>query len=170
MSPLDRWGIVSDAFAFLVSQRISFSDYLDILERFMDEEEDLPAREVSDQLSLLNLIVPSKVAETSRRFHALRLKRLESRDDENGRMLRGIVAGRLAMVDDAYSRELGARFLNYDAVEPDMRDAVALAVVVAVGLLAGPQAIVDHRIMASRHGKSHSNRASLPDAKRLDES
>ncbi|HJX23969.1 MAG TPA: M1 family metallopeptidase [Candidatus Bathyarchaeia archaeon] len=127
LSPLDRWGIVSDAFAFLVSQRISFSDYLAIIERFMDEKEDLPAREVSDQLSLLNLITPSKVAETSRRFHALLLKRLESREDENGRMLRGIAAGRLVMVDDAYSRELGAKFLNYDAVEPDLRDAVASA-------------------------------------------
>jgi len=127
LSPLDRWGIVSDSLAFLISKRTSFSYYLTVVERFIDEKDDLPAREVSDQLSLLNLIVPSKVAEISKRFHASQLKRLELREDENGRMLRGIMAGRLAMVDGTYAKEVGARFLDYDAVEPDMRDAVASA-------------------------------------------
>jgi tricorn protease interacting factor F2/3 len=73
------------------------------------------------------------VVETSKRFHASQLKRLESREDENGRMLRGMMAARLAMVDDGYAKELGAKFLSYDAIEPDMRDAVATAFARAFG-------------------------------------
>ncbi len=127
LSALDRWGIISDALAFLVSGKMSFSEYFSILERYYNEEEYLPAYEASNQLSFLYLIAPSRVSETSRVFHRTQLKILEGKADENSSMLRGIVAGRLAMVDEDYSRELGSEFRSYEEVEPDMREAVAIA-------------------------------------------
>jgi tricorn protease interacting factor F2/3 len=42
-------------------------------------------------------------------------------------MLRGIIATRLALVDDDYSKELGLRFHEPKATEPDMKDAIAMA-------------------------------------------
>lgn len=50
-------------------------------------------------------------------------------------MLHGIVAGRLAMVDDTYAKELGSSFL--DEVEPNMKEAVALAYARAYGNFEG---------------------------------
>jgi tricorn protease interacting factor F2/3 len=137
LSALDRWGILSDALAFLLAARMPLGDYLRILRRYYGEGEALSAYEASSQLSLLYSIMPSQVGEISRQFHLSQLKVLKAKGDENSSMLRGIVAGRLAMVDDAYAKELGARFLDYDKVEPDMKDAVALAYARAYGDLEG---------------------------------
>src|SRR6266550_2291241 len=53
LSPLDRWGLISDAKAFLLSGRTSFKEYIKLVEKYQNEEEYLPAVEVSDQLSFL---------------------------------------------------------------------------------------------------------------------
>jgi len=127
LSAFDRWGIVFDAAAFLVAGKIPFKDYLNLVKRYYGERDYLPALEVSDQLAFLSSIVPSKVAEVSREFHRSQLKILENKTDENSSMLRSIVAGRLAMVDEDYAKKLGHKFLEYEKVEPDMRDAVAVA-------------------------------------------
>jgi tricorn protease interacting factor F2/3 len=41
--------------------------------------------------------------------------------------LRGIIAGRLAVLDDTYAKKLGSGFYSFSGVEPDMKDAVAVA-------------------------------------------
>jgi tricorn protease interacting factor F2/3 len=127
LSEFDRWGIVSDALAFLASGKLSFSEYLSILSRYYDEEGYLPAFEVSDQLAFLYSIMPSSVTEVSREFHRSQLKILDPKTDENSLMLKSIMAGRLAMIDENYAKELGAEFHEYERVEPDMRLAVAIA-------------------------------------------
>src|SRR5207247_9635720 len=68
LSPLDRWGLISDAKAFLLSRRTSFKEYIKLVEKYQNEEEYLPAIEVSDQLSLLYQIAPSELVEISRKF------------------------------------------------------------------------------------------------------
>jgi len=127
LSAFDRWELIFDAVAFLLAGRMPFSDYLSLVKRYYREQDYLPAREVSDQLIFLYLIMPSRVAEISREFYRSQLKILEGKSDENSSILRGIMAGRLAMVDEAYAEELGTRFLEYEKVEPDMRAAVAVA-------------------------------------------
>jgi len=127
LSTFDRWELIFDAVAFLIAGKMPFSDYLSLVKRYYREQDYLPAREVSDQLIFLYLIMPSKVAEISREFHRSQLKILEGKTDEDSSILRGIMAGRLAVVDEAYAKELGARFHDYEKVEPDMRAAVAIA-------------------------------------------
>src|SRR2546426_10108184 len=70
LSPLDRWGLINDAKAFLLSGRIPFKEYLNLVEKYKNEEEYLPAIEDSDQLSFLYQIAPSKLVETSSNFHS----------------------------------------------------------------------------------------------------
>jgi len=127
LSVFDRWAVIFDAAAFLIAGKMPFSEYLSLVKRYYREQDYLPAREVSDQLIFLYLILPSRVAEISREFYRSQLNILEGKTDENSSILRGIMAGRLAMVDEAYAKELGARFHDYEKVEPDMRAAVALA-------------------------------------------
>jgi tricorn protease interacting factor F2/3 len=52
------------------------------------------------------------------------LKILEGKRDENSSLLKGIIALRLAIIDDTYAHEAGAKFKDLAAVEPDMRRSV----------------------------------------------
>jgi len=133
LSALDRWGIIFDALAFLMAGKMSFKEYLSLLRRYYGEQDYLPAYEVSEQLVFLYSIAPSRFAEISREFYLSQLRILGEKGDENSSMLRGIMAGRLAMVDDSYAKEVGSKFYDYDEVEPDMKEAVAMAYARAYG-------------------------------------
>ncbi len=133
-SALDRFGIVSDAFAFTVAGKMHFQEYLGLLSQFLGEKEYLPAYELSDQLAVLYSL-SERVDETSGRFHRSQLGLLAGRADESSTVLRGIVAYRLALVDMDYARELSARYGEYEEVEPDMRQAVAVAYARSTGNL-----------------------------------
>src|SRR5438128_11682179 len=126
MSPVDRYGIVSDAHAFTIQGKMDFVQYLALLDRYMNEQEYLPAFEVSDQLSSLYAIT-ERVEETSREFHRTQLKILANRKDENSMVLRGSMASRLALVDIEYAKELAAEFSEYESAEPDMKQAMVVA-------------------------------------------
>jgi len=127
LSPFDKWGIVFDAFLFLLSGRITYKEYLEVLNKFSREASTLPAGEISDQLGLLYTLVPSKVAENAKEFHRTQLELLEHKTDGNSSILRGKVACRLALVDEGYASKLGKDFKDYQKVPPDMKQAVALA-------------------------------------------
>jgi tricorn protease interacting factor F2/3 len=126
MSPVDRYGIVSDAYAFTVEGRMDFAQYLALVDRYMNEQDYLPAFEVSDQLSSLYAIT-SRIAETSRMFHRTQLKILAKKKDENSVVLQGSIASRLALVDKEYTKDLGSRFNQYETAEPDMKQAMVIA-------------------------------------------
>ncbi|OLE89676.1 MAG: hypothetical protein AUF79_11635 [Crenarchaeota archaeon 13_1_20CM_2_51_8] len=126
LSPLDRWGLISDAKAFLLSGRTPFKEYLNLIEKYQNEEEYLPAIEVSDQLSFLYQIAPSKLIETSRNFHRAELKIFETKKDDNSATLKGIIAARLTLLDDAYAKKAGSKFNDLGNVEPDMKRSVVM--------------------------------------------
>src|SRR6266849_8512444 len=123
LSGLDRYGLANDAWAFLSSGNMSWKEYQSLLERFSNEEEYLPAFEVSERLTSLFQIAPRKVVDLSRRYHKSQLSILERKKDENSSLLKGTVAVRLALLDDAYAREAGSKFKNLSTVEPDMKRA-----------------------------------------------
>jgi tricorn protease interacting factor F2/3 len=127
LSGLDRYGIISDAYAFAFQGRTSFSEYLSLVDRYTNEHEYLPAYEVSDQLASLYALAPDSVSEPSKKFHRAQLNILADKTDENSVLLRGVIAGRLAFVDEEYARETAKKFAHYESVEPDMRSAVVTA-------------------------------------------
>jgi len=127
LSAIDQWGTVSDAFAFLLSGKIAFPDYMKLLKRFATCVEYLPLHEISDQLSSLYTIARPRISDFSRTFHRSQLDMLREKTDENALVLREAVASRLTLVDDTYSHELATKFRDYDVVPPDMKQAVALA-------------------------------------------
>ena len=126
LSPLDRWGLISDAKAFLLSGRTSFKEYIKLVEKYQNEEEYLPAVEVSDQLSFLYQIAPSKLIETSRKFHSASLRIFENKKDDNSTTLKGIIAARLTLLDDAYAKKAGSKLNDLANIEPDMKRSVVL--------------------------------------------
>ena len=127
LSPVAMWGIISDELAFLLSGKISIDDYLSLLNKFCGCKASLPAQEVSNQLSILCLIMPSKFNDFSRQFHRSELKLLEGKNDENSMMFHGVVARRLSMIDNDYAAKLGSKFTKFADVEPNMKEAVLVA-------------------------------------------
>jgi tricorn protease interacting factor F2/3 len=123
----DRWGIVFDASLNLLSGTINFKEFLSLLKRFEDEDDPLPAQEISDQLALLHTLAPSKTEEISKLYHRNLLEKFKEKTDPNSRVLCGHLAGRLAMVDQEYAARLAQEFEEYAKVAPDMRAAVAVA-------------------------------------------
>ena len=126
LSSFDRWGLINDSKAFLLSGRKPFKEYLDLIEKYDREEEYLPAIEVSDQLSFLYQIAPLKLIVTSRRFHNSALKIFERKKDDNSTTLKGIIAARLTLVDDAYAKMAGSKFNDLASIEPDMKRSVVM--------------------------------------------
>jgi len=133
LSDFDKWGIVSDASAFLVAGRLPVRDYLKTVKRFTNEKGYLSAMVVSGELAGLQSMLPSLFEGPSREFHKAQLKLLKGKTDENSVQLRGEFAARLAQVDESYARELGRRYATYERVEPDMKEAVAIAFAVGYG-------------------------------------
>ncbi|HEV2120446.1 MAG TPA: M1 family metallopeptidase [Candidatus Bathyarchaeia archaeon] len=127
LSGLDRYGLANDGWAFLNASRMSWKEYQSLLERFLKEEEYLPAFEVSERITNLFLIAPKKVADLSRKYHKSQLKILEGKRDENSSLLRGTIAARLAILDDEYAHEMSAKFKDLASVAPDMRRSVIVA-------------------------------------------
>ena len=127
LSALDRYGIISDAYAFAIQGKTSFNEYLGLVDRFTNEQDYLPAYEVSDQLGSLYALAPKSIAEASKKFHRAQLKILANKTDENSVLLRGVMAARLAFVDDDYANETASKFKDYDKVEPDMKGAIVTA-------------------------------------------
>jgi len=126
LSGLDRYGLANDAWAFLNAGRMSWREYQSLLERFFDEEEYLPAFEVSERITNLFLIAPKKVGDLSRKYHKSQLNILSGKRDENSSLLKGTLAARLAILDDVYAREAGAKFKELVAVAPDMKRSVII--------------------------------------------
>jgi tricorn protease interacting factor F2/3 len=126
LSPLDRWGLISDSKTFLLSGRTSFKEYIKLVEKYQNEEEYLPAVEVSDQLSFLYQIAPSRLIETSRKFHDAGLRIFENKKDDNSTSLKGIIAARLTLLDDAYAKKAGSKLNDLANVEPDMKRSVVM--------------------------------------------
>ncbi len=127
LSPLDRYGIISDSYAFVFQGRTRFDEYLALVDRYTNEQEYLPAYEVSDQLASLYALAPKAIAEASKKFHRAQLKILASKTDENSVLLRGVMSGRLALVDEDYARETATKFKDYEKAEPDMKAAIVAA-------------------------------------------
>jgi tricorn protease interacting factor F2/3 len=127
LSPFDRWGIAFDAFLFLISGKMKFTEYLTMLKRFSKESDSLPAQEISDQLASLYAMIPSEIVEVSKEFHRFLIDSLQRNSDENSSILKGRAASRLTLIDDSYALQLKDEFADYARVPPDMRQAVALA-------------------------------------------
>ena len=126
-SAIDRWSIIFDALAFLISGRMSLAAYMELLKRYLNEQEYLPAYEVSNQLAFLNLLIPTRIAKFSRKFYRSQLSILKRRTDECSSMLRGTASKRLAIIDKSYAEGLASEFTDYDKINADMKTAVAIA-------------------------------------------
>jgi tricorn protease interacting factor F2/3 len=132
LSPLDRWGILNDGHAFLISGRIVLSQCLDCMNTFYNESNHFVVEEISNQLSRLHLLLPDNatLTEFSKKFLKRQLERLGEKkagEPENDAILRGTISRELSIIDSAFASKLSWKFPAFHDADPDMRSAIALA-------------------------------------------
>jgi len=127
LSRYDRWGLMHDALLLLISGKNTFDQYLGTLARLEGETDTLPAQEISDQITLLYSLMPSKILDISKRIHRGLLETFKGRTDEKSQILEGLLASRLAVIDPDYAATLAHDFNDYSKTPPDMRLALTTA-------------------------------------------
>jgi tricorn protease interacting factor F2/3 len=132
LSNPDRWGIVSDLYAFLISGRLGLDNYFKYMNTFNDERNQLVVEEISNQLSHLHLLLPYHVTlgEFSKKFLRRQLERLgekKEEESENDAILRGTISRELSNIDLEFALKLSRKFPAFHDADPDMRSAIASA-------------------------------------------
>lgn len=125
--PEDRWGVVSDLFAQVLRGNETLQRYISFVKYFLDETAILPVWEVSNHLHTLYLIAPEKVRKEHVDFHRKHYSRLQAMNDPNSKMLKGVIASRLAVTDEGFAKQQAEMIDNYQSVEPDMKTAVLVS-------------------------------------------
>ncbi|WP_337860478.1 M1 family metallopeptidase [Ferroplasma sp.] len=125
----DIFGILNDMHAFLVSGKITLSEYLSRINKFMKLTDSLIIQEISNELFSLYLIDSknSSVIEANMEYLADKIKELgEKQKNENINVsaARGILANRYARINRGYAEELSKFSSSINDVDPDMRQAV----------------------------------------------
>jgi tricorn protease interacting factor F2/3 len=128
----DRWGILSDLFAFLEVGKVSRDRYFRFVQRCNDSSEYLVVSTVADQLSLLHRIIPddSSVTKAYVKFCSRQMERLglDEKQGEKGtdKILREKITTALAHEDSKFASMLSSKFSNYGNLDPNLRSAVAV--------------------------------------------
>jgi tricorn protease interacting factor F2/3 len=129
----ERWLINEDLFAFLLSGDGTFDRWKSFVERCIDETDPLVVHGVQGQLRQLALPLYGNPAfvDLYRRFYAAQTRRLgltpRPGDTDMDRRLRDYSIRGQLMFDPEFTRELAAKFPEYDRLDPDLRQAVAIA-------------------------------------------
>jgi tricorn protease interacting factor F2/3 len=132
-SPLDRWVVLNDLAAFLLSGETDWESYVAAVQRLGATTDRLVVEELVRNLRDWSLAFPKATAvqEVTRRYLAEMTERigLDRRKDEppdNGILRESVVFSRVR-VDPAFARDLSERFVEWERLDPDLRDAVVVA-------------------------------------------
>ena len=134
LSPFDKWGIITDLFAFLVAGKVDPDRYFAFVQNALDETDYLICDAITAQLQFLRFISPdnSKIKQVYLNHHRAHLQRLglESKDGEKDtdKILRGRVSLGLALEDKNFAEELARKLIEYERADPNLRSAIAVAV------------------------------------------
>ncbi|MGC8568697.1 MAG: M1 family metallopeptidase [Nitrososphaeria archaeon] len=124
-SSFDRWNLLSDAYAGLLSLSLDFGSYLRVAESFREEKSYLPAITLLSQLTSLNAISKGKMERIYREYLSSLYKAWKDRNDYKAKMFMGVLLRRLAQQDSAKAKELAAQ--DFFSTDPNYRGAVATA-------------------------------------------
>ena len=133
LRPTERWSLLRDLFAFLLSGDVPFERYLDYLRWTGGEREYLVIEEIVGQVNLLwpALAGTPRFVTTARDALRPQIERIglerRSEEDEVDRTLREGVVGTLASLDPQFEGEIAEKFADYDRLDADLRGAVAVA-------------------------------------------
>jgi tricorn protease interacting factor F2/3 len=131
--PTERWLILEDLFAFLLSGDASFDRWKAYIEKTIHESDPLVVHGALRQFMQLALPLHSdpQFVDLHRRFFAAQTERLgfalrPGETDMDGR-LRDFVLRYRILLDPEFAQQLAAKFPEFDQLNADLRQSVAMA-------------------------------------------
>jgi len=133
LSSYDKFGLVHDYYALLMSKDVKLRDYLSLVTAIQNETDPLCVTEISNELDELLLILENnknlaKVTKNFLHYHVSRLGTVKKEGEkEDDSILRGLLMARLVLLDNQFAKFIAPKFHDYDKIDPELRLSVALA-------------------------------------------
>jgi tricorn protease interacting factor F2/3 len=133
LDEFDKGGLMNDLYLFLQAGEIDPQLYYRFIALCNESGDHLIVQTVTDQLANLYAIAGDlkEVRDLCSKFWASQIQRLglssTRGEDDKAKEDRGTVAFRLAALDDHIAEKLARNYGKYDEVEPEMKEAVAVA-------------------------------------------
>ena len=139
MSPVDQWGFIADARAFLYAGLTGLDSFLGVLRAAESITDELPVLAAVGSIGDLALpLAGSRVfLDTARNFLRTQLSRVglehRPRESDSDSIVREGAAEWLARLDPEFARELSPRYDQLETLPADLRGPVGIAYAVAGG-------------------------------------
>ncbi len=130
ISNYEKWGIINDLYAFLLSNKIKLNEYVKRLEKFYHVNDNIIIDEISKQLYSLYSITNSNYFRDIANFYIkdkIEYIKNNRKDDFNFKISLSSLYTRLAYINDDFDRDLLKTYDNYYNIDPDFRLAYLIA-------------------------------------------
>ncbi|BDB99324.1 M1 family metallopeptidase [Saccharolobus caldissimus] len=129
----EELGLVNDYWNFLLALLVNFKTYYDIINIFINTTNPFVTREITSQLLTLYLIDPKKYYKISRDFLVSQYKVYKNLTDDLSKLAYSDVLKTLSYIDEDFALGLSNLFSEYDKLDSNIKEAVAIAYAVATG-------------------------------------
>ncbi|BFI74975.1 M1 family metallopeptidase [Sulfurisphaera ohwakuensis] len=132
LSHLDKWGLLNDYFNFFLAGRVNYTTYESIAKQFMKDDNYLVVDELVSELYYLWRVNRDKY-KLLYEVLPYQVKRFSKRKDELSRRTYSYLLSTFAFVDEKFASGLAVAFEKYDTLDPNVKEAVAIAYAVTYG-------------------------------------
>ncbi|BAB65621.1 M1 family metallopeptidase [Sulfurisphaera tokodaii] len=132
LSHLDKWGLFNDYFNFFLAGRVNYTTYESIAKQFMKDDNYLVVDELVSELYYLWRVNRDKY-KLLYEVLPYQVKRFSKRKDELSRRTYSYLLSTFAFVDEKFASGLAVAFEKYDTLDPNVKEAVAIAYAVTYG-------------------------------------
>ena len=132
LSHLDKWGLLNDYFNFFIANKISYSEYENVAKQFIYDNNYLVVNELTDELYYLWRVNKDKYKLIYDLLN-YQVKNFAKRTDELSRKTYSYLLSAYAFIDEKYASGLSVAFDRYDSLDPNIKEAVAIAYAVTYG-------------------------------------
>ena len=130
LTSLEKWGIINDSFAFLLSNAININQYLDRLFHFYDDNDGLVMEEMSKQLFELFLTTRNNYfRDIANRYVKGKIDfiRATKKGDFNYEAILSDLSVVMAQLDEVFCKGLLDSNEDYFSIDPNLRSAYLIA-------------------------------------------
>ncbi|BBG22748.1 M1 family metallopeptidase [Sulfuracidifex tepidarius] len=130
-TPLEAWELLNDYFYLLISGKIGLETYEKVLKAFASYRSPLVSNEIAEEMKTLFAVNPSKYGDIVREVLQTSLKLWVRPKERLEKMAFSNVASTLAMADEGFALGLSRLMDNYDYLDGDLRQPVAISFAVS---------------------------------------
>ncbi len=130
ISNYEKWGMINDLYAFLLSDKIKLNEYIKRIEKFYHVNDNIIIDEISKQLyNLYNITNNNYFKDLANFYIKDKMEYIENnkKDDFNFKISLSSLYTKLAYINDDFDSSLLKKYNDYYDIDPDFRLAYLIA-------------------------------------------